>query len=407
MRDAAARRAFRAGSVDAVTLPNLTAEEQRVLGCLLEKEVTVPDTYPLTLNALRTACNQKSSRDPVVDFDERTIQDAVRSLKDLGLARVTWADRGRRTLKYLQTAADELGLADDERALLTVLLLRGPQAPGELKTRTDRMVSFADRGEVERCLARMAAREDPLVVELERRPGQQDARWIHLLGERPADAAQPVMDREQVLLDGADARDAAVVASYDAVASQYAQESEAIGPFEEWFLHRVARLVGPHSTADVGCGAGKVTALLAEAGADPKGFDLSPALVAEAAERYPHIDFEVGDMRRLLRPGTAAGWGAVVAWYSLAHFAPSELPEVIRGLADTLLPDGVLAIALQTGATLDRRDEWFGEAVDLTFVRHEVAEVRKAVEAAGLGYVETYVVTDDDPTERLYLIAGG
>lgn len=388
-----------------MTLPTLSAEEQRVLGCLLEKEVTVPDTYPLTLNALRTACNQKSSRDPVVDYDERIIQDAIRALKERGFARVTWAEHGRRTLKYLQTAAEALQLADDERAVLTVLLLRGPQAPGELKTRTDRMVSFADRGGVEECLARMAAREEPLVVQLERRPGQQDARWAHLLGEPPADAAAPSMDREQVLAAGVGARDAAVVASYDAVAEPYAAARGALSAFEEWFLARVAELAGPARTADVGCGSGDVAAFMAEQGADPVGFDVSAATVAVAAARHPNIDVEVGDMRRLLRPATDAGWGAVVAWHSLVHFAPSELPGIVKGLADTLLPDGVLAIALRTGATLEHRDEWFGEAVDLTFVRHEVAEVRRAVEAAGLGYVETYLVTDDDPTERLYLIA--
>ena len=112
-----------------MTLPILTAEEQRVLGCLLEKEITVPESYPLTLNALRTACNQKSSREPVVEYDERTIQDAVRSLKDRGLARVTWMDYGKRTLKYAQSLVEELELEDDERAVLTVLLLRGEQAP--------------------------------------------------------------------------------------------------------------------------------------------------------------------------------------------------------------------------------------------------------------------------------------
>ncbi len=168
-----------------MTLPRLTADEQRVLGCLLEKEVTVPDTYPLTLNALRSACNQKSNRGPIVDFDERTVQDAVRALKDGGLARVTWADYGRRTLKYLQTATHLLGLADDERALITVLLLRGPQSPGELRARTDRLYTFADREAVEACLERMAARDEPLVLRVERRPGQQDHRWIHLLGDPP------------------------------------------------------------------------------------------------------------------------------------------------------------------------------------------------------------------------------
>lgn len=390
-----------------MTLPILTAEEQRVLGCLLEKEITVPDTYPLTLNALRSACNQKNSREPVVEYDERTVQDALRSLKERAWVRVTWLDYGKRTLKYAQSVVPALGLADDERALLTLLLLRGPQSAGELKTRAERLRPFADRAAVETCLAAMAAREEPLVIQLERKPGQQDARWLHLLGEPPVGAAPAGVDREQVLAEGAAARDADVVAAYDAVAAAYAEDRRALAPFEEWFLARIAKLAGPHRTADVGCGAGAVTAFLAEEGADPVGIDVSTAMVAEAAARHPNIDVEVGDMRRLLRPTTAAGWGAVVAWHSLAHFAPSELGGIIRGLAEVLLPDGVLALAIETGATLDRRDEWFGQAVNLTFVRHDVGEVRKAVEAAGLGYVETYVVSDDEPVERLYLIACG
>ena len=390
-----------------MTLPILTAEEQRVLGCLLEKEITVPDTYPLTLNALRGACNQKNSREPVVEYDERTVQDALRSLKERGWVRVTWLDYGKRTLKYAQAVVPALGLADDERALLTLLLLRGPQSAGELKTRAERLRPFTDRAAVEACLAAMVAREEPLVTQLARRPGQQDARWLHLLGEPPVGAAPAGVDREQVLAEGAAARDADVVAAYDAVAAAYAEDRRALGEFEEWFLARIAKLAGPHRTADVGCGAGAVTAFLAEEGADPVGFDVSTAMVAEAAVRHPNIDVEVGDMRRLLRPTTAAGWGAVVAWHSLAHFAPSELGGIIRGLAEVLLPDGVLALAMETGASLDRRDEWFGQAVNLTFVRHDVGEVRKAVESAGLGYVETYVVSDDEPVERLYLIACG
>ena len=390
-----------------MTLPILTAEEQRVLGCLLEKEITVPDTYPLTLNALRGACNQKNSREPVVEYDERTVQDALRSLKERGWVRVTWLDYGKRTLKYAQAVVPALGLADDERALLTLLLLRGPQSAGELKTRAERLRPFTDRAAGEACLAAMVAREEPLVTQLARRPGQQDARWLHLLGEPPVGAAPAGVDREQVLAEGAAARDADVVAAYDAVAAAYAEDRRALGEFEEWFLARIAKLAGPHRTADVGCGAGAVTAFLAEEGADPVGFDVSTAMVAEAAVRHPNIDVEVGDMRRLLRPTTAAGWGAVVAWHSLAHFAPSELGGIIRGLAEVLLPDGVLALAMETGASLDRRDEWFGQAVNLTFVRHDVGEVRKAVESAGLGYVETYVVSDDEPVERLYLIACG
>jgi len=142
-------------------LPVLDAVEQRVLGCLLEKQVTVPTTYPLTLNALRTACNQTSSRDPVMDLDVRAVETTARALRDRGLLRVVWADSGRRILKYHQRLDEALELAADERALVTVLLLRGAQAPGELRSRTERLHPFADRDVVDACLHRLSGR--PLV----------------------------------------------------------------------------------------------------------------------------------------------------------------------------------------------------------------------------------------------------
>jgi uncharacterized protein YceH (UPF0502 family) len=166
-------------------LPVLDATDQRILGSLMEKQTTVPASYPLTANALRSACNQTSSREPVVDFDQQAVEQAARALKDRGLVRIVWADTGRRTLKYHQVLTERLELEPDEQALLTVLLLRGAQAPGELRTRTERLYGFADRLEVEACLLRMAERAQPLVRELERRPGQQDPRWIHLLGPDP------------------------------------------------------------------------------------------------------------------------------------------------------------------------------------------------------------------------------
>ncbi len=166
-------------------LPVLDATEQRILGSLLEKQTTVPAAYPLTAAALRTACNQTSNRDPVVDFDEKTVLVTAGALKDRGLVRIVWSDTGRRTLKYHQVLEERLGLGSAERAVLTVLLLRGEQTPGELRSRTERLHGFADRGEVEACLRRMAERAEPLVLELERRTGRQDRRWVHLLGPVP------------------------------------------------------------------------------------------------------------------------------------------------------------------------------------------------------------------------------
>lgn len=143
-------------------LPHLEPTEQRILGALLEKQVTVPASYPLTVNALRTACNQTTSRDPVVDYDDQTVESTARALKGRGLVRVIWDGRGQRTLKFHQLLDEALDLTPAERALITVLLLRGPQSAGELKTRTERLHQFADRAEVEDCLAGLAARESTL-----------------------------------------------------------------------------------------------------------------------------------------------------------------------------------------------------------------------------------------------------
>ncbi len=387
-----------------MTLPILTAEEQRVLGCLLEKEITVPASYPLTLNALRAACNQTSSRDPQVDYDERTVQDAARALKDKGLARVTWMDYGRRTLKYAHQVDDALPLEPGERAVLTVLLLRGPQAPGELKTRTERLHRFDDRGAVETTLARMAARDVPLVRRLERKSGQQDHRWIHLLSEPPTDAVEVAVDREQVLAGGTQARDEAMIAAYARLAVAD-PDPESLLPFEEWFLTRVAELAGPHLLADVGCGLGDVTVVLAEAGAAPTGFDMSPELIAEARRRNRELDFEVADLRTLLRPATAAGWGGVTAWFSLIHLAPSELAAAVGHLAGVLLPGGVLGLAVYAGNAVEESLEWQGEKLEVPTVRHDPSEVVKAVATAGLTGIEVYRVSAPSRLDAVYLLA--
>ena len=257
-------------------LPQLDAEEQRILGVLLEKQVTVPASYPMSLSAVRTGCNQSSSRDPIVDYDEPTVEATLRGLKDRQLVRIVWADKGRRTLKYHQLLSEVLELNDAEKALVTVLLLRGAQAPGELRTRTDRLHGFAERGDVEVVLADLAARPEPLVRELPRQRGQHDNRWVHLLGDVPvtesvvAEAA-PAVDREAVLAAGAEARDQRVRSSYDAVATAYADHlvDELIGqqPFETWLLDRVAAHADGGPVVEVGCGPGHVTAYLAEAGA--------------------------------------------------------------------------------------------------------------------------------------------
>jgi uncharacterized protein YceH (UPF0502 family) len=400
-----------------VTLPELDHEEQRVLGVLLEKQVTVPATYPMTLAAVRTGCNQTSSREPVVDYDEPVVEATLRRLKDRQLVRVVWADTGRRTLKYHQLLSEVLDLSEAERALVTGLLLRGPQAPGELKTRTERLHGFSDREAVELVLADLAARPEPLVRELPRQRGQHDSRWTHLLGDVPApDAAAvepaPAVDRESVLEAGAHARDERVRSSYDSVAPAYADHmvDELLGhqPFECWLLDRVATHAAGGPVVEVGCGPGHVTAYLAEAGADATGVDLSPGMVAEARRRFPDGDYQVGDLRRLMRPTSAPGWSAVLAWYSLIHLAASELPEALAALIRPLAPGGWLVVALHAGSEVRHFDEWFDAPIDLDFVLHEPAHVVGLVEDAGLTEIEWYhrgpMAARGETTQRLYVV---
>jgi uncharacterized protein YceH (UPF0502 family) len=153
------------------------AVEIRVLGCLIEKQRTTPDVYPLTLNALRLACNQSTNRDPVVDYDENTIRGGIERLVQRKWATLaSWSNR--RSMKYRQTLEGALGLDDAEVSVLAVLMLRGPQTPGELKTRTERLHRFEGSG-LDDTLRRLNERE--LVASLGKRPGQREERYTHLL----------------------------------------------------------------------------------------------------------------------------------------------------------------------------------------------------------------------------------
>ena len=161
------------------------AIELRVLGCLLEKQRTTPDQYPLSLNGLRLACNQTTNRDPVVAYDEGEIHDALQRLARRGWTRLA-SGAGSRAAKYRQLFDTELGLADGEAAVLCVLMLRGDQTPGELKQRTERLHRFDGLPEVHQTLDTLARGE--LVERLDRRPGQKEERYRHLLGgEQPAE----------------------------------------------------------------------------------------------------------------------------------------------------------------------------------------------------------------------------
>jgi uncharacterized protein YceH (UPF0502 family) len=157
---------------------DLTAPEIRVLGCLIEKQRTTPDAYPLTLNALRVACNQSTARDPVVRYDDATVRDAMTRLSRRRWARLAG---GGRAPKFRHLLDEALTRASDELAVLCVLMLRGPQTPGELKQRSDRLHPFADLAAVHETLRRLVERD--LVMQLGRRPGQKEERYAHRLGD--------------------------------------------------------------------------------------------------------------------------------------------------------------------------------------------------------------------------------
>lgn len=164
----------------------LDAVEARVLGCLLEKEAATPEYYPLSLNALMNACNQKSNREPVVSYDEDTVEEALDRLREKGLAvRITGADM--RVPKHAHRLADVFNFGRRESAVLCVLLLRGPQTPGELRGRTERLYHFDDLEAVESTLSRlMEWQPSPLVTRLPRQSGSREARFVHLLSGPPA-----------------------------------------------------------------------------------------------------------------------------------------------------------------------------------------------------------------------------
>jgi len=190
----------------------LTPIEARVIGCLLEKQRTTPEQYPLSLNALTNACNQKSSRDPVMELDEATVQDTVDAL----MKRHYVTDKsgfGSRVTKYqhrfCNTEFGTLKFSDQETGIICVLLLRGPQTPGELRTRTERLCKFHDVHEVEATLEHLMRRDDgPFVTKLPREPGKRESRFAHLFCGEPelqenaapavAPAAGPVADSGRI-----------------------------------------------------------------------------------------------------------------------------------------------------------------------------------------------------------------
>lgn len=159
----------------------LTPEEIRVVACLMEKEVTTPDNYPLTVNSLVSACNQSSNRSPVTSYGEAEVTHALTTLREKHLTRIVYS-QSNRAAKHRHVADEVLHLSPGEQAVVCVLALRGPQTVGEVKGRTERLFAFDDLAAAEAALDSLASRDDPLAVKLPRQPGQKDIRYAHLLG---------------------------------------------------------------------------------------------------------------------------------------------------------------------------------------------------------------------------------
>lgn len=225
----------------------------RVLGSLIEKEIATPENYPLSLNALVNACNQRSSRDPVLDLAEDQVNQALHSLQDLAL--VAPVHDGR-VPKYEHRIRTVLSLRRDETAVLCLLMLRGPQTPGELRSRADRLYSFEDLAAVQSTLDRLAARDagdegaatGPLTIILPRQPGSRESRYAHLLGARPELASRPETP-DQAAAEAAPYRPAAAATEHLArLEEQLSTLSAALHALQT----RVDRLEAEHSTGDDG-----------------------------------------------------------------------------------------------------------------------------------------------------------
>lgn len=218
--------------VDVPEVLDLTAPQARVLGCLIEKQATTPDVYPLTLKALTTACNQSTNRDPVVDYDPQLVETTTLALKAKGLARVVHPASGERATKYRHVADEALGLAPPELAVVCVLLLRGAQTLSELKARTERIHAFGSVGDVESTLEELSRRERPIVARVDRAPGHKEDRWIQLL-EAHAERRAAWVPSTAAVASSRSGRVDELEARVDALERRVAQLVAALGDFVE------------------------------------------------------------------------------------------------------------------------------------------------------------------------------
>ncbi|HEV3048609.1 MAG TPA: YceH family protein [Solirubrobacteraceae bacterium] len=252
---------------------DLSASETRVLGCLLEKQRTTPDAYPLSLNALRLACNQSTNRDPVVSYEDPIIRDALHRLERRGFVRLA-SGAGSRAAKYRHLLAEALPMSSEEQAVMCVLMLRGPQTPGELKQRGERMHAFADLAAVHATLERLIGRE--LVRRLERRPGHKEERYAQLLQDSEGEAGAAPSSARADLAAGAGRAPAAAAAAVEPAT-------------------RVAE--PPAGVGESSAGAGEPSAGARGPLAGARGGDE----LAQLRERVTRLEREVADLRAGMR----------------------------------------------------------------------------------------------------------
>jgi len=212
----------------------LTPNEVRVLASLVEKQLTTPEYYPLTLNALTAACNQKSNRDPVMSLSETEIQTAIDSLRDQSLVYLYYGS-GSRTVKYKHMLPSVYELDAAGVAVLAVLMLRGPQTIGEIRERTGRMHEFGDLNEVQQTLDDLARRDEPLIVRLERQPGQKEARYAHLLSGEIDASSLPAFGEKRSAAAGDPSRLEALEADVAALKAELAEFKAAFDEFRNQF----------------------------------------------------------------------------------------------------------------------------------------------------------------------------
>jgi uncharacterized protein YceH (UPF0502 family) len=215
----------------------LTDHEARVFGCLVEKEITTPDYYPLSLNALINACNQKSNRDPVMGLNEEAVRQALHSLNEKGLTGTASSAGDSRVAKYEHRMQEAFNFTRRETAIMCVLMLRGPQTPGELRGRSERLQRFEDLTDVQATLQKLMTREEPLVKVLPRQPGTKEARYAHLLcGQKPEwDAPQAAAVETRTESSGDNERLASLEEEVSSLKKEMADLREEIASFRKQF----------------------------------------------------------------------------------------------------------------------------------------------------------------------------